>query len=170
IEPVTVSVDKLLDEVLAGIMPSAVAKGVSLTCHVAPALPSIEADPKRLHQILNNVLSNAVKFTPAGGTVAVDCAVRGDRIEITVRDSGVGIAPEFLPYVFDRFRQADSRPTRHHDGLGLGLAIARHLVELHHGEIRAVSDGRDKGTIVSIRIPISSAATHAVSTPPTAAY
>ena len=102
-----------------------------------PISRSIDGDAKRLHQVLGNVLSNAVKFTPQRRPRRA-CAARvdGDVIAIDVQDSGVGIAPEFLPYVFDRFRQADSRSTRRHGGLGLGLAIARHLIEQHRGEIQ----------------------------------
>jgi PAS domain S-box-containing protein len=153
IELVPVFVPALLETVIAGVSPAASAKRIALTREIADDLPPIEGDPKRLHQVLNNVLSNAIKFTPEDGSVVLDCTANGDCVEISVRDSGIGIAPHFLPYVFDRFRQADSQPTRHHGGLGLGLAIARHLVELHHGQIRAISDGLGAGTTVSIRIP-----------------
>ena len=124
------------------------AKRITLERRVADELPPIEGDPKRLHQVFNNVLSNAVKFTPEGGAIGLDCHLRGTWLEIDVRDSGIGIAPDFLPYVFDRFRQADSRPTRSHGGLGLGLAIARHLVEQHGGDIGAGSEGLGMGTVV----------------------
>jgi len=123
---------------------------------IAPDLPPIEGDPKRLHQILNNVLSNAIKFTPEGGTVSLRCAADGTAVSLEIEDSGIGIASEFLPFVFDRFRQADCRSTRIHGGLGLGLAIARHLVEQHGGAIRAHSDGVGKGTTISIRLPVGS--------------
>jgi CheY-like chemotaxis protein len=125
-----------------------------LTKVVPEDLPPIEGDPQRLHQVLGNVLSNAVKFTPEGGRIDVEAAVADDAIEITVRDSGIGIAPEFLPFVFDRFRQADSRSTRRHGGLGLGLAIARHLLEQHGGGIQAHSGGPGRGTTVRMRLPI----------------
>lgn len=105
--------------------------------------------------MLNNVLSNAVKFTPEGGTITLACDADGTWLNIQVQDSGVGIAPEFLPFVFDRFRQADGRTTRTHGGLGLGLAIARHLIEQHGGEIRAHSAGESKGATISIRLPVS---------------
>ena len=118
------------------------------------SLPPLEADPKRLHQVLNNVLSNAIKFTPEGGAVTLRCAVDPHGIAITVEDTGIGIVPEFLPYVFDRFRQADSRVTRAHGGLGLGLAIARHLVEQHGGTISAQSEGTGHGTTISIHLPV----------------
>ncbi|MFI5077031.1 MAG: ATP-binding protein, partial [Vicinamibacteria bacterium] len=113
----------------------------------------IEGDPKRLHQVLSSVIANAIQFTPEKGTVDIGAAVDGDDIEITVRDSGAGIPAEFLPHVFDRFRQADSRATRRHGGLGLGLAIARHVLEQHRGEIRAQSDGPGLGTTITMRLP-----------------
>ena len=103
---------------------------------------------------MNNVLSNAVKFTPDGGTIWLRCETDGKWLTIVVQDSGAGIAPQFLPFVFDRFRQGDSRSTRIHGGLGLGLAIARHLVEQHGGRISAHSDGEGLGTTLSIRVPV----------------
>ena len=103
-------------------------------------------DATRLQQALWNLLSNAVKFTAAGGRVEVRTRVDDGQIELTVTDSGIGIDATFLPYVFDRFRQADASSTRAQSGLGLGLAIVRHLVELHGGSVRAESGGRDAGT------------------------
>jgi CheY-like chemotaxis protein len=155
IEHVPIAVAQLLETAMAGIAPAAAAKGLIVHEHVAQDLPPIEGDPKRLHQVLNNVLSNAVKFTPHGGTIALDCQADDRWLTLQVRDSGVGIAREFQPYVFDRFRQADSRLTRAHGGLGLGLAIARHLVEQHAGTILATSDGPGRGTTISIRLPVS---------------
>lgn len=153
IERLPVLVPALVDAVVSDALPVAEAKRIELVKSVPADLPPIEGDPKRLHQVLGNVLSNAIKFTPNQGRVEVRCAVDGDAIGIEVQDSGAGIAREFLPYVFDRFRQADSRSTRKHGGLGLGLAIARHLLEQHHGDIRAHSDGPGCGTTISIRIP-----------------
>jgi PAS domain S-box-containing protein len=155
VERVPLSVEKLLETVLAGIAPAAEARGVALAPDIAPMLPPIEGDPKRLQQVLNNVLTNAMKFTPRGGTIVLDCRVDGESLIIQVRDSGIGIAREFLPYVFDRFRQGDSRSTRAHGGLGLGLAIARHLIEQHDGLIRAESDGPGTGTTISIVLPVT---------------
>ena len=106
--------------------------------------------------MLNNVLANAVKFTPEDGAITLGCDADATWLNLRVQDSGVGIAPEFLPFVFDRFRQGDSRSTRPHGGLGLGLAIARHLIAQHGGEIQAHSDGQGKGTTISIRLPVSS--------------
>ena len=155
IEHAPVLLAPLIDTVVSGAMPAAQAKNIELIKTAPADLPVIEGDAKRLHQVLGNVLSNAVKFTPAGGRIDVRCACEDDSIVIEVQDSGAGIAPEFLPYIFDRFRQADSRAIRRHGGLGLGLAIARHLVEQHDGDIRAMSAGPGLGTTVQIRLPIS---------------
>jgi PAS domain S-box-containing protein len=159
IERAPVSVPQVLETVVSGIAPAADAKRIRLELHLASRLPPIEGDPKRLHQVLNNVLSNAVKFTPENGTITLTCESNGRWMNIRVQDSGVGIPPEFLPFVFDRFRQADSRTTRTHGGLGLGLAIARHLIEQHGGEIGAHSAGENRGTTISIRLPASSTTT-----------
>ena len=101
------------------------------------------------------MIANAIKFTPEHGTVSVRCQVSGPRLAIEVEDSGVGIEPALLPHIFDRFRQGDSRSTRRHGGLGLGLAIARHLVELQGGDITAHSEGDGRGTTFRIRLPIA---------------
>ena len=153
IDRVPMRVDQLLDTAMSGILPAAKAKRIHVSREISLDLPPIEGDPKRLQQVLGNVLSNAIKFTPDEGTVSLTCRPDGDGVLIEVRDSGAGIVPEFLPYVFDRFRQADSRATRKHGGLGLGLALARHIVEQHRGEIHAQSDGLDRGTTVQIQLP-----------------
>ena len=158
VERVPVSLSQLFDSVIAGVGPAAEAKRLELRLEIAPDLPSIDGDPKRLHQVLNNVLSNAIKFTPEGGSVVLRCHAAPAGVTIVVEDSGEGIAPEFLPFMFDRFRQADSRPTRNHGGLGLGLSIARHLVEQHGGEMRAHSDGHGTGATISISLPVGSTA------------
>jgi PAS domain S-box-containing protein len=155
IERAPVSIVPLVEGVVSGITPAADAKRIRLELRIQPELPPIEGDPKRLHQVLNNVLANAVKFTPENGSIVLACEAAGRWLNIRVQDSGVGIAPEFLPFVFDRFRQADSRTTRTHGGLGLGLAIARHLIEQHGGEIGAHSAGEATGTTVSIRLPVN---------------
>jgi PAS domain S-box-containing protein len=153
IEHVPVVLSSLIDTVLSGAMPAAHAKHIELTKSVSDDVPAIEGDPKRLHQVLGNVLANAIKFTPDGGRVQIRCSREGSDIMLAVQDSGVGIAAEFLPQIFDRFSQADSRSTRKHGGLGLGLAIARHLLELHGGDIRAHSDGPSQGTTIVMRLP-----------------
>ena len=153
IERSPVSIVQVIENVSAGIAPALAAREISFAAHFDEGLAPIEGDPKRLHQVFNNVLSNAVKFTPAGGSVSLSCRAQGGRVRIEVRDSGAGIAPDFLPYVFDRFRQADSRSTRAHGGLGLGLAIARHFVELHGGTIAAHSAGLGHGTTIAVEFP-----------------
>jgi signal transduction histidine kinase/CheY-like chemotaxis protein len=155
IEHTPVLVTPLIDTVVSGVMPDAQAKNIELVKSVPADLPVIKGDSKRLHQVLGNVLSNAVKFTPNGGRIDVRGSYDDDALVIEVQDSGAGIAPEFLPYVFDRFRQADSRSIRRHGGLGLGLAIARHLIEQHQGEIRATSAGSGLGTTMIIRLPVA---------------
>jgi signal transduction histidine kinase len=117
-------------------------------------LAGILADPARLHQILWNLLSNALKFTPRQGRVRVVLTRVGSAAQISVTDSGIGIEPEFLPYVFDRFRQEDSSYARSFGGLGLGLAIVRQLVELHGGTVKAESPGRGLGSTFTVTFPI----------------
>jgi CheY-like chemotaxis protein len=114
---------------------------------------TVRGDYARLQQIVTNLLSNAIKFTPSGGRVEVTLAHRIGEAEISVTDSGQGIKPEFLPLVFDRFRQEDGSISRRHGGLGLGLAIVRHLVELHAGSVEAFSDGEGKGSRFVVRLP-----------------
>ena len=153
IEPQVVSVPHLMDGVVGAALPAARAKQITISKRVPDGMPPIDGDPKRLHQVLSSVVANAIQFTPEKGTVEIGAVADDDGIEITVRDTGAGIPAEFLPHVFDRFRQADSRATRRHGGLGLGLAIARHVVEQHRGEMRADSDGPGRGTTITIRLP-----------------
>jgi CheY-like chemotaxis protein len=137
--------------------PAADAKGIRLVTIVDPRTPPISGDPERLQQILWNVLSNAVKFTERGGEVQVRLERVSSHAEIVVSDTGIGISPEFLPHVFDRFRQADAGINRVRGGLGLGLAIARHLVELQGGRIFAASEGPGMGASFRIDLPLRSA-------------
>ena len=123
------------------VRPAADAKAIALDYWAQPGLGAICADSARLQQIMWNLLSNAVKFTPHGGKISVRLEQDGSDARVTIKDTGQGIDPEFLPRVFDRFRQADSSTTRSFGGLGLGLAIVRHLVELHGGTVSAHSDG-----------------------------
>jgi signal transduction histidine kinase/ActR/RegA family two-component response regulator len=136
------------------VRPAADAKGISLDYSAEPGLGAISADSGRLHQIIWNLLSNAVKFTPHGGKIFVRVERAGSDASVTVRDTGQGIEAEFLPRVFDRFRQADSSTTRSFGGLGLGLAIVRHLVELHGGTVSAQSDGVNKGASFTATFPL----------------
>jgi len=129
------------------------AKGIRIEAEFDSTPAVVSGDANRLQQVIWNLMSNAVKFTNSGGSVSLKMAQQGSSVEITVRDSGAGISREFLPYVFDRFRQADSSTTRQHGGLGLGLAIARHLVEIHGGTIRAESAGLGLGSSFTIKLP-----------------
>jgi CheY-like chemotaxis protein len=130
------------------------AKSIRLAKVVDPLAGPVYGDPNRLQQIVWNLLSNAVKFTPRGGRVQVVIARANSQIEITVSDSGPGISPEFLPHVFERFRQADASITRKHGGLGLGLAIVKQLVELHGGTIRADNAGPGGGAVFVVCLPL----------------
>ena len=136
------------------VRPAADAKSISIECLCEPGLEAIAADEARLHQVVWNLLSNAVKFTPQAGTISVGVKRDGFHARLTVRDSGQGISAEFLPRVFDRFRQADSSTTRVFGGLGLGLAIVRHLVELHGGMVSAQSEGINRGATFSVTFPL----------------
>jgi len=141
------------------IAPVASVKGVAIHTHLQRGLPRIDADGDRLQQVVWNLLSNAVKFTDAGGTVDVRLDRTPDGIVLTVADTGTGITPEFLPHVFERFRQADPSTTRRHGGLGLGLALVRHLVELHGGTVGVDSAGIGHGTTFWVELPTSKSGT-----------
>ena len=136
------------------VQPAADAKGITLDYYAEPGLGAISADSARVHQIIWNLLSNAVKFTPHGGQISLRVEQDETDARVTVKDSGQGIDAEFLPRVFDRFRQADSSTTRSFGGLGLGLAIVRHLVELHGGTVSAQSDGKNKGATFTVTFPL----------------
>jgi signal transduction histidine kinase len=133
--------------------PAADAKGIALEAVLDPNARPISGDRDRMQQVVWNLVSNAIKFTPGGGRVQVTLQRRDAHIEIAVSDTGSGIEPEFLPHVFDRFRQADAGTTRQHGGLGLGLAIVRHLVELHGGSVMVESAGAGAGTTFRVQIP-----------------
>lgn len=150
-------VRSVVEAALDTVRSAAQAKGVLLEMRIEQDIGTIIADEDRIQQVLWNLLSNAVKFTPRGGSVTLDAQRDADEVVLAVRDTGEGIDPAFLPFVFDRFRQADGSTTRLHGGLGLGLAIARHLVELHGGTVRADSDGASKGATFTVRLPIHAA-------------
>ena len=154
--------------------PAAEAKGIHLEIKLSAQAGQVDqtggadllsADPDRLQQVVWNLISNAIKFTPSGGRVTVELARADEQFEITVADTGQGIAPELLPFVFDRFRQADSSITRRQSGLGLGLAIVRHLVELHGGTVRADSPGLDQGATFRVALPALAIQTGSLSKP-----
>jgi PAS domain S-box-containing protein len=145
----------ILDAALASVLPAANAKEIRIHKVFDSLVGPVTGDPARLQQVVWNLLANAVKFTPKGGTVHVLLERVNSHVEISVIDSGIGIKPEFLPHVFDRFRQADGSTTRLHAGLGLGLAIAKHLVEMHGGSIRAKSPGEGQGATFTLALPIT---------------
>jgi PAS domain S-box-containing protein len=157
LEMLSVDLPAVVEAAVDAIRPAAEAKGIRLDVEIEPDLGTVQGDPARLQQVLWNLVSNAVKFTPREGVIRVRAARRGSQVELGVSDTGVGIAPEALPYVFDRFHQADSTTTRLHGGLGLGLAIVRHLVELHGGTVHATSEGEGRGASFTVRIPFRGA-------------
>lgn len=150
-----VSLGDVIDAACETVSPAAEAKQIRLRRVLDPLAGPVSGDPNRLQQIVWNLLINAVKFTPRGGRVDIALARVDSHIEIAVRDTGEGISPAFLPWVFDRFRQADGSTSRRHGGLGLGLAIVKHLVELHGGVVRAESPGPGMGSTFTVELPVS---------------
>jgi PAS domain S-box-containing protein len=147
--------NSFIDAAVEALRPAADAKGVRVQRIIDTGLISIPGDPVRLQQVVWNMLSNAIKFTPRGGRVQVRLERVNSHIDIVVSDTGQGIHPDFLPHVFDRFRQADQRTTRQHGGMGLGLAIVRHLVELHGGTVTATSPGAGLGATFTVSLPVT---------------
>ena len=150
-----VDLESVINGAVDTVRPSIEAKGIRLDLSIDPNMTPVTGDPDRLQQVIWNLLSNAIKFTPAGGRIVVRLERANSVVVITVSDTGRGIKAEFLPYVFERFRQADSTYTRQFGGLGLGLAIVRHLVELHGGTVRAESLGEGQGASFIVTLPIS---------------
>ena len=146
----------VIDAAIEVVRPAADARGVELAIELDRDVGPVSGDAERLQQVVWNLVSNAIKFTPRGGRVVVRVAPADRHVELSVQDDGVGITREFLPHVFERFRQGDSSSTRHHGGLGLGLALVRHLVELHGGTVRASSPGRDQGSTFTVKLPVMS--------------
>ena len=144
----------VIDAAFEAASPAAEAKGILLERSLPGPLPPVAGDPGRLQQVVGNLLANAVKFTPAGGRVEVRLARSGSTAHITITDTGSGISPEFLPFIFERFRQADTTSTRKQKGLGLGLAIARQIVQLHGGTIEASSAGEGRGSTFTVKLPL----------------
>ena len=147
--------NSFIDAAVEAVRPAAEAKGVRVQKVVDTGAISIPGDPVRLQQIVWNLLSNAIKFTPRGGRVQIRSERVNSHLEIVVSDTGQGISADFLPHVFDRFRQADQKTSRQHGGMGLGLAIVRHLVEMHGGSVRASSEGEGKGATFIVMLPIT---------------
>jgi PAS domain S-box-containing protein len=152
VQPVELPV--IVDNAVATIQPAADAKGLRIQTMIDPRVGPVSGDPGRLQQVVWNLVSNAVKFTPKNGRVQVRLERVNSHVEMVVSDTGVGIRPDFLPYVFERFRQADAGTTRRTGGLGLGLAIVRHIVEMHGGTVEASSAGEGKGATFRVRLPL----------------
>ena len=144
-----------IEAAIEALTPAAVAKGVRVQKIMDTGVAAIPGDPVRLQQVVWNLLSNAIKFTPRGERVQVCLQRVNSHIEIVISDTGQGISADFLPYVFDRFRQADQRTSRQHGGMGLGLSIVRHLVELHGGSVSAASNGEGQGATFTVRLPVA---------------
>ena len=158
IEPRPVDIGAVIEAAIDAVRPSFEAKNIQFETVMDQEGSSVPGDPNRLQQIFWNLFSNAAKFTPEGGHVRVEGRCDSSVIRISVSDSGIGITPEFLPYIFDRFRQADGSTTRVHGGLGLGLSIVKHLVQLHQGSVEVESPGKDQGATFTVTLPIASLA------------
>jgi len=163
LEPTDVA--KLVEAAVAAVRPTADARGVLLNTTVAHCR-NVNADSARLQQVTWNLLTNALKFTPRGGRVNIGLREIDEQVEMTVSDTGQGIKPEFLPFVFDRFRQADASTTRRHGGLGLGLSIVKSLVELHGGSVEVDSPGEGCGATFTVRLPIPTLPQEVLVSPP----
>ncbi|HLL90568.1 MAG TPA: ATP-binding protein, partial [Tepidisphaeraceae bacterium] len=158
LEPAVTDLVPVIEAAVASVHLAAEAKGVALVTRLDPHVGGVLGDAVRLQQIVWNLLANAVKFTPRGGTVTARLQTGeadGGGVIVTVSDTGEGIGPDLLPFVFDRFRQADSAMTRRYGGLGLGLAIVRHLTELHGGQVTAQSEGKGRGATFTVRLPLA---------------
>ena len=152
-----INLDSLILSAVDSVRPTAKTKGINLLIEIESEDIRILGDAERLKQILWNLLTNAVKFTPKGGNIGVKLARMESTVQITVKDDGQGIDGNFLPFVFERFRQADGTTTRTHGGLGLGLSIVRYLVEMHGGNVQAESEGAGKGSVFIINLPVAAA-------------
>jgi signal transduction histidine kinase len=148
-------ISEIVESVVEAFRPMADTKRIRLEVHRWRNERPVRCDPARLQQVVSNLLANAIKFTPDGGVVSVSVSDDDGRLLIEVRDTGVGINSDFLPFIFDRFRQAEGAVTRTHGGLGLGLSIARHLVELHGGQITAESEGEGRGARFTVSLPLA---------------
>ena len=155
LEVAPLKLGSVIEAAIETVRPAAEAKGIHLSALIDLGADRMSGDSERLQQVVWNLLSNAVKFAPKGGRVEVKLERADSYMEITVADNGQGIKPEFLPYVFERFRQEDSGTNRHQGGLGLGLAIVRHIVELHGGTVRVASEGLGKGATFTVVLPIA---------------
>jgi PAS domain S-box-containing protein len=152
---------KVLAEAIDVVRPAAAVRQITIEVLPHAAVPLFDGDPVRLQQVFLNLLQNAVKFSPQGGRITLRVSTAGSRVTVAVTDVGQGISADFLPYVFDRFRQGDASATRRHGGLGLGLALVRQLVELHGGTVRALSDGPGRGATFEVTLPLARASERA---------
>lgn len=150
----SIELASIIKEVVETVRPAADAKGIKLNYLLEQAAGSILGDSERLHQVIWNLLSNAIKFTTEGGYVQIELKRLNSQVEIIVSDTGIGLSAEFLPFIFERFRQADATTTRSYSGMGLGLAIVRHLVELHGGTVQVASPGQGLGTTFTVKLPV----------------
>jgi signal transduction histidine kinase/CheY-like chemotaxis protein len=155
LEVQTVHLHEVVNMAIEAVAPTAEAKRIRIHTLLDTGIGLVRGDPNRLQQVLWNLFSNAVKFTPAGGRVQVVLERVNSHVEIVIEDTGIGIRPDFLPYVFDRFRQGDPSTTRRYGGLGLGLSIVKNLVELHGGSVRVKSAGENQGSTFVIALPVS---------------
>ncbi|HVW38920.1 MAG TPA: ATP-binding protein, partial [Pirellulales bacterium] len=153
-----ISMVSVIEAAIDVVRPGANAKNVRIETDLDSDASPVIGDSDRLQQVVWNLLVNAVKFTPAGGEIKVRLSRAESKIQVQVTDTGEGISPEFLPHIFDRFRQADSSSKRSHGGLGLGLAIVRHVVELHGGAVSAASEGRHRGATFYVNLPVAAVA------------
>ncbi len=154
IDPRPINLAHVIQAAIDTVRPAAAAKGITLTVSLDSDAGLVSGDPNRLQQIIWNLISNAIKFTPQDGWVEVRLEQIDSHLQVIVSDSGIGIDKQFLPYIFERFRQADSSMTRSYSGVGLGLAIVRHLVELHGGTVSAESDGVGQGATLTVTLPV----------------
>jgi signal transduction histidine kinase len=154
IEVQPVSLTTLIEKAMDVVRPTAYAKGITLDARLDREADQITGDPDRLQQVVWNLLSNAVKFTDEGGRVEVTLGRVDPDVQITVRDTGRGISPEFMPYLFERYQQADASGARRRGGLGLGLMLVRQLVEMHGGSVTAESEGEGKGATFTVKLPV----------------
>jgi signal transduction histidine kinase len=163
VEPTDIAA--VVEDAIATVRPAVEAKGIRLKCTLGHGTATVRGDHNRLQQVVWNILSNAVKFTPQGGEIDVRVQQIGSEMQVVIRDTGVGFPASFRPHVFERFRQAESGVTRVHGGLGLGLSIARHIVEMHGGTIDAESPGEGKGATFTVSLPVAGVTARAVPSP-----
>ena len=148
-----VDLGRILSLAVDSLIPAITAKGLILTCEIGDQTAAADGDPRRLHQVFSNMLSNAIKFTPTDGRISIALRTEGDDHVIVLSDTGAGIPSDFLPHVFEQFSQADRGRTSQHGGLGLGLSIAHFLIGEHQGTIEVESPGLNQGTTVRVRLP-----------------